>query len=145
MNERIIAATSYLNRRLQQTEQAGIRCTTGFPCNKPDPKDTAMLVTFRTEAFASVTMFGDVAVTLIKLMGHSGAVPSALMPEDIPEALVRLKAAVAANPDTPLDPEGDARGHTESEETHVSLAHRALPLIELLTAAAAQKKYVMWE
>jgi hypothetical protein len=61
-----------------------------------------MLVTFRTEAFASVTMFGDVAVTLIKLMGHSGAVPSALMPEDIPEALERLKAAVAANPETRL-------------------------------------------
>jgi hypothetical protein len=25
------------------------------------------------------------------------------------------------------------------------IAHRALPLIELLTAAAAQKKHVMWE
>jgi hypothetical protein len=104
-----------------------------------------MLVTFRTEAHPSITMFGDVAVTLLKLMGHSGAVPSALMPEDIPDALTRLKAAVAANPDTPLDPEREARPHAESEESQVSVTHRALPLIQLLTAAAAQKKYVMWE
>jgi hypothetical protein len=39
-----------------------------------------MLVTFRSEAYPSITMFGDVAVTLIKLMGHSGAVPSQIEP-----------------------------------------------------------------
>ncbi|MEA1053075.1 DUF1840 family protein, partial [Lamprobacter modestohalophilus] len=33
-----------------------------------------MLITFETKAHANITMFGDVAVTLIKLMGHSGAV-----------------------------------------------------------------------
>jgi hypothetical protein len=104
-----------------------------------------MLVTFRTEAHASITMFGDVAVTLIKLMGHSGTVPGALMPEDIPAALMRLRAAVAANPDTPLDPESTQDQGDEDEGSHVSLAHRALPLIELLTAAAEQKKYVMWD
>jgi hypothetical protein len=104
-----------------------------------------MLVTFRSEAYPSITMFGDVAVTLIKLMGHSGAVPGALMPEDVPPALERLKAAVAANPNVPLDPERERPPHRESEQTHVSIAHRALPLIELLTAAAAQRKYVMWE
>jgi hypothetical protein len=104
-----------------------------------------MLVTFRTEVYPSITMFGDVAIALIKLMGHSGTVPSALMPEDIPAALKRLRAAVAANPDLPLDPEGSEPRPGEPEEAHVSLAHRALPLIELLTAAAAQKKYVMWE
>ncbi|MEJ2387749.1 MAG: DUF1840 domain-containing protein [Chromatiaceae bacterium] len=104
-----------------------------------------MLVTCRREAYPSITMFGDVAVTLIKLMGHSGAVPSALMPEDVPAALDRLKAAVAASPDVPLDPEQERPPRGEPEQAHVSIAHRALPLIELLTAAAAQRKYVMWE
>jgi len=104
-----------------------------------------VLVTFKTKAYASITMFGDVAVTLIKLMGHSGTVPGALMPEDIPAALERLKAAVAANPDAPLDPESAKGGEDEAEGSHVSLAHRALPLIELLTAAAKQNEYVMWE
>jgi hypothetical protein len=90
-------------------------------------------------------MFGDVAVTLIKLMGHSGTIPSALMPEDIPEALERLRKAVAASPDAPLDPGDGRRDPAGSEEQHVSLAHRALPLIELLEAASKQNKYVMWE
>jgi hypothetical protein len=107
-----------------------------------------MLVTFRTKAYASITMFGDVARTLIKLMGHSGTIPGALMPEDIPAALERLKTAVAERPDEPLGPrppEDGAAPQERSDGQHVSLAHRALPLIELLTAALADHEYVMWE
>jgi hypothetical protein len=102
-----------------------------------------MLVTFETEAHANITMFGDVAVTLIKLMGHSGSVPGALMAAEVPAALARLQAAVAERPDVPLDPE--SQGATEGEdEPHVSLAHRALPLIQLLESATAAGKNVMW-
>ena len=105
-----------------------------------------MLVTFRTPAYANITMFGDVAVALLKLMGHSGAVPGALLAEDVPAALERLKAAVTASPDVPLDPApGRPDVDEEEEQVHVSLAHRALPLIDLLSAAAAQKKNVMWD
>lgn len=104
-----------------------------------------MLITFKTDAYASITMFGDVAVTLLKLMGHSGTVPGALLAEDVPSALKRLKAAVSANPNAPLDPEGLRSGDDEDDATHVSLAHRALPLIDLLTAAAAEGKNVMWD
>lgn len=104
-----------------------------------------MLVTFQTEAYANITMFGEVAVTLLKLMGHSGTVPGALVPEDVPAALARLKAAVADHPQTPLDPTGAEGTKEESEERHVSLAHRALPLIGLLEAAAAAKAHVLWE
>jgi Domain of unknown function (DUF1840) len=102
-----------------------------------------MLVTFKTDAYANITMFGEVAVTLLKLMGHSGTVPGALMPEDIPAALARLKAAVAERPESPLDPASGVRD--EGEQPHVSLGHRALPLIQLLEAAAAAKVHVLWE
>jgi hypothetical protein len=107
-----------------------------------------MLVTFRTKAHASITMFGDVAATLIKLMGHSGAIPGALMPQDIPAALGRLKTAVEEHADEPLNPEqsgSDTSARNDSEGQYVSLAHRALPLIELLTAAAAEGEHVMWD
>ncbi|RKT46414.1 DUF1840 domain-containing protein [Thiocapsa rosea] len=107
-----------------------------------------MLVTFRTKAYADITMFGDVAVTLLKLMGHSGAVPGALMPEDIPAALTKLKAAVEEHAETPLDPTpsgSQAAPRDGKDGQYVSLAHRALPLIELLTAAAADDAYVMWD
>lgn len=103
-----------------------------------------MLVKFQTKAYATITMFGDVAVILIKLMGHSGSVPGALLAEDVPAALARLKAAVSEHPDEPLDPASHVAPR-DDEGQHVSLAHRALPLIELLTAAAADHENVMWE
>jgi hypothetical protein len=122
---------------------------TQHPIAANDPGGlTAMLVTFRTKAYASITMFGEVARTLIKLMGHSGAIPGALMPDDIPAALQRLKAAVEEHPDDPLDPTprgGTPTDRERTEGTHVSLAHRALPLIALLSAAEADHEYVMWE
>lgn len=105
-----------------------------------------MLVTFQTEAYASITMFGDVAVALLKLMGHSGTVPGALIPEDIPDALKHLEFGVATNPNVPPNPRRGGREDEEEDDTpHVSLAHRALPLIELLEAAQADNKSVMWE
>lgn len=138
-----LAATAA--RRLQ-VRAGGRKLTDMAPEERPirQPPEPDMLVTFKTQAHANITMFGDVAVTLIKLMGHSGTVPGALMPEDIPAALARLEAAVAANPDADLDP-GGAGGRDDEEGEHVSLAHRAFPLIELLRAAAEQEKHVMWE
>ena len=53
-----------------------------------------MLVTFSSDAYPEFTMFGDVAIRLIKMMGHSGTVPSAILAEDIPAALARLQAAL---------------------------------------------------
>ena len=103
-----------------------------------------MLVKFQTKSQATITMFGDVAVTLIKLMGHSGTVPSALLAEDVPAALARLKAAVAEHSDEPLDPQGSS-SQDGDEGQSVSFAHRALPLIGMLTAAAAGRENVMWD
>jgi hypothetical protein len=104
-----------------------------------------MLVTFETQAHANITMFGEVAVTLLKLMGQSGTVPGALLAEDVPAALERLRAAVSADPETPLDPAPRPGVRPdEAQEAHVSLGHRALPLIQLLEAAAAANENVMW-
>lgn len=103
-----------------------------------------MLVKFHSPAHADIVMFGDVAVTLLRLMGNSGKIPGALMPEDIPEALTHLKAAVAANPERPLNPHSD-KGQADPEQPSVSLSRRALPLIGLLETALARDAHVMWE
>jgi hypothetical protein len=101
-----------------------------------------MLVTFRTKAYANITMFGDVAVKLLKMMGHSGTVPSAMVADDVPAALERLKQAVAAEKASAAEaPDAEA----DAEEPRVTLVHRALPLIELLEAAAAKHCDVIWE
>jgi hypothetical protein len=66
----------------------------------------------------------------------------ALLAEDIEAALARLKAAVEVDEQLP-QPDESAQG--EDEEPAVSLAHRALPLIELLQAAAKAKCNLMWD
>ena len=101
-----------------------------------------MLVTFSCPAYADITMFGDVAVRLLEMMGHRGTVPGALLAEDVEAALARLEAAVAADEQLPKPAESE---EGEDDEPAVSLPHRALPLIELLQAAAKAKCNLMWD
>lgn len=103
-----------------------------------------MLVTFTTKAYADITMFGDVALALLKMMGHSDTVPGAILAEDVPAALERLKRGIEASKlaDTAKATPEPA---DHADEPPVGLAHRALPLIELLTAAARRKSDVMWK
>jgi hypothetical protein len=98
-----------------------------------------MLVTFTTNAYANITMFGDVAITILKMMGHSGTVPGAIRAEEVPAALNRLSAAIDANKSSP--PVADKN----ADEPAVSMAHRAMPLINLLAAAAKADSDVMWK
>ena len=102
-----------------------------------------MLITFKTSAYADVTMFGEVALKLIKLMGRRETVPSAIEPEDIPQALKLLRVGIAA--DDAAAKEDDAEDSDEETEEFVSVHNRALPLIELLQAAHKKNVLVMWE
>lgn len=96
-----------------------------------------MLVTFSTDAYSDITMFGDYALTLLKMMGHSATVPGAIREEDVPQALDHLKAA--------LDREKTAQSGGDSDDDHISIDKRGLPLINLLTAAARAGNNVMWK
>lgn len=102
-----------------------------------------MLVTFRTKAWSNITLFGDVAVTLLKMTGHSGTVPGALRAADIPATITRLQQALAAIPDEKINP--NKANKDDEDDSPVGLRLRAHPLIELLSAAAEQKCDVMWE
>lgn len=104
-----------------------------------------MLVAFKSDAFADIIMFGDVAQQLLKMMGHSGTVPSAIRAEDVPAALERLKRSLGGEK-TSSDPQAGTGAAGRGENEHnVSLRDRALPLIELLTAAAKKHRDVMWD
>lgn len=98
-----------------------------------------MIVTFTTDSYADITMFGDVALSLLKMMGHSGTVPSAILAADVPEALSQLKSALDAKVEqaSPQQNSGD--------EPSVSMHNRALPLLDLLAAAVKENTDVMWK
>jgi hypothetical protein len=98
-----------------------------------------MLVTFTTDAYADITMFGDVALNMLRMMGHSATVPGAIRAEDVPEALNRLTTALNAERSSPLPADKN------NDEPVVSIAHRAIPLMNLLAAAVKEKSYVTWK
>ena len=102
-----------------------------------------MLVTFTTKAYSDITMFGDVGIRMLKMMGHSATVPGAILAADVPAALGRLRAAIdAAKASQPVE---DKDKDEDEDEPVVSLAHRALPLINLLAAAVKAKSTVSWK
>jgi hypothetical protein len=98
-----------------------------------------MLVTFTTNTYADITLFGDIALTLVKMMGHSATVPGAILAADVPVALNRLTAAIDAEKNSPPIEDSDA------DEDTVSITNRARPLIDLLAAAAKANSNVMWK
>ena len=105
-----------------------------------------MLVTFHSKAWSSITMFGEVATTLLKMAGHSGTVPGAFRAGDIPAALARLQQALAAAGSDDKNPPDAALNSKDADEPPpVGLRLRAYPLIHMLSAAAVQECDVMWE
>ena len=99
-----------------------------------------MLITFKCSAYANITMFGDVAKTMLEMMGFGSDVPGAIRAEDVPQALQNLQNGLAAVPDQ-LQPAGDE----DKDQPSTSLHTRALPLQELLQAAIADDSRVRWE
>ena len=103
-----------------------------------------MLIKFKTTAnYPDITMFGEVALKLLKMMGRSGKVPSAISADDIPAALKSLRKGVA-DADAALEDQ-PPHEEEEGEERRVSMHNRALPLIEMLETAAREDVPVMWE
>ncbi|CAM3040905.1 DUF1840 domain-containing protein [Vibrio mytili] len=105
-----------------------------------------MLITFRCKAYANVMMFGDVALHMLQLMGVSQTVPSSISPTEAATALSNLKAAIEQEKARAQDEDKqDEDNDDEWAPTPVSLSSRAIPLIELLSAAVADDCDVMWD
>jgi Domain of unknown function (DUF1840) len=101
-----------------------------------------MLVQFDSDV-GGLTMLGDTAVQLLRLMGHSGTVPSAILSTEIPAAVEKLERALAQSEPTAPSEGGDDDEH--EREPRVSLRQRAYPLIQLLKAAAKQGCNLTWD
>lgn len=98
-----------------------------------------MLITFTTQASANITMFREDALHLLKLMGQNGTVPGSILAGDVPKALSHLKVAVAAEQSSfPV-------AAAAEDDSIVSPATRAQPLIHLMDDAAQAGKNVLWD
>ena len=96
-----------------------------------------MLVRFDSKA-GTITMFGDVAMNLLRMMGQSGSVPGAILAADIPAAVQKLRSRLAGEAPPPKDSKNEG-------EPKVGMHQRAFPLIELLERASKNGNDVIWE
>lgn len=101
-----------------------------------------MLVTFKNEFSADVTLFGKVALNMLEMMGLGSRVPSALYAKDVAAALNLLKNAIKEQASLPSVVNED--WDEERDGPEVSMEHRAQPLIQLLTKAMTTKSRVRW-
>ena len=108
-----------------------------------------MLVKFSTR-FGQLVMQGEPAVALIRLGGHSGTVPSAVLAADLPEFLAKLRAGLElqgdqVSPPPPAKEPGGAWDDDEPRERPIQLRLRAVPLLDMLETAIRQHSDLFWE
>ncbi len=107
-----------------------------------------MLVTFKSASHGDITMFGNVAKSLLRMMGLSGDVPGAITADDIAAAREKLIAAleVTGNTTPDVDAEELDNGSDNADaESPVAMSTRAIPLLAMLESAANNNDNIMWE
>lgn len=108
-----------------------------------------MIVTFKSAASADVIYFGDVAKRMMELMGKEAGERGIVTVEQLPEAIARLKAAIAADKESHRRHLLDETPKMENAEgggarPFVSLTQRAAPLLAMLEESLGEDKPVMW-
>ena len=107
-----------------------------------------MLVKFSTR-HGQLTMLGEPAVALLRMGGHSGAVPGAVLGPDLPAFLERLRSGLEAHGDEPSPvppaPDPERAPDDEPRERPVSLRHRAVPLLDMIQTAIERESDLMWD
>ena len=104
-----------------------------------------MIITFKSRATADTLMFGDVAKALLSLMGKPFEPRGIITLEQLPAAIAALRKAAE-------DSRAAQRGQPEQDDADpartpvpVSLAQRAVPLIEQFERSLRASQPVIWE
>ncbi len=107
-----------------------------------------MVVKFSTR-HGQLLMHGEPAVRLIRLGGHSGTVPGAVLYADLAEFLVALRRGLEVHGDElsppPIVDPSSAEDDAEPRERPVSLRRRAVPLLDMIQTAIKRESDLMWE
>jgi hypothetical protein len=120
-----------------------------------------MIVTFQSPASGDVIMFGDVAKRMMQIMGKDESDKGIVTVEQLPGAIALLKAAIEEDKQQRVGMQEEdlpqtekvmrsgihadgADGTAQNSRPFVTLAQRAVPLLELLEWSLKKKKPVVW-
>lgn len=111
-----------------------------------------MLITFKSRADGDVIMFGDVAKSILDIVGKDSSDTRGIITvEQIPAAIEALKTAVVRDKQkTVTSAEEKELGDIDPDDTKpaaapVSLAQRIAPLLTMLGYSLKAKTPVTWE
>jgi hypothetical protein len=107
------------------------------------------MIVFRSQAAADIMMFDDVARSMMEIMGKEPADRGIVTVEQLPEAVARLKAAIAEDHARHQGEDDEDRPQSEDapggrRRAYVALAQRAVPLVQMLEYSLQADKPVMW-
>lgn len=102
-----------------------------------------VIVFFKSPAAGDVIMFGDVAHKMMQIIGKDVTDKGIVTSEQLPSAIAALKAAIVADKTQPHK-DDETEQPSEAIARPVSLAQRAVPLLELFEWAQKKQKPVTW-
>jgi hypothetical protein len=103
-----------------------------------------MLVTFKSKAAGDVMMFSDVAEQLLRIIGKAPG-KGVLTPEQLPDAIARLKQAAAESKAQRVQNAAQEENAQKTDQRpFVSMAQRAVPLLELFERSLKANAPVTW-
>jgi Domain of unknown function (DUF1840) len=107
------------------------------------------MISFQSSAAADVMMFDDIAKRMMEIMGKEASDRGIITVEQLPDVISRLKHAIAADRSHHAGEREEDRPQTEEapnggRRPYVSLAQRAVPLLELLEYSLKDEKPVLW-
>ncbi len=109
-----------------------------------------MPVKFKSQATGDLVMVQAHAAAVLRVLGKSAEGQGILIPEDMPAALLVLKALPDKVEPPPVDPHADgadepqARSEPAFQDETVSLRKRAWPLVKMIEEAQAAGKPIVW-
>lgn len=98
-----------------------------------------MMVTFKSQASADVMMFGDVAKTMLAIIGKEYSDQGIITVESLPLAIAKLKDAIKTDAQRKRQPRP-----LDDAEPAVGVAQRAVPLVEMFEWSLISKVPVVW-
>lgn len=103
-----------------------------------------MIVSFHAHGHTKITMFGDVALEFLQMMGLPAKVPGTLLPADIEAAKASLEKALQNVPEA-TNTDSNEDDDDEEQEAPISMSSRAMPLLKLLDDAKQDDTYISWQ
>ena len=104
---------------------------------------------FKSRAAGDLIMLEPNGRQILNILGRTDAASQAqgiLLPEHMPEAIEKLRAAIKADEDhrAQLIQEAQDRGETPPRFEGISLRQRALPFIEMIKRCQKADREIVW-